>query len=170
MTKDAKIDWIRMHKPEIIAAYADMYGSKNSVAIIWDDIDDIHIEADPLYSADADLIYEGREMDPLYCRVMDDIYDADEWLKYTDDPNIIMSMCVDYADVRTWEEYRSLLQEDSVPNPLDIAYEIRQDDCYDSVYCEICDKMGAEERKMIEQVGDDIIDYIIDNIVRKEEV
>lgn len=166
MTKDAKIEWIMMHKPEIIAAYADMYGSKNSVAILWDDPDNIHIEADPLYSADADLIYEGIEMDPLYCRVMDDIYDADEWLKYTDDPNIIMSMCVDYADVRTWDEYRSLLQEDSVPNPMEISKEEE----YDRLYADIIKHMQIVERQAIEQVGDDIIDSIIDDIIRKEDV
>ncbi len=165
MTKQAKIEWILAHKSEIIAAYADMYGSKNSVAIIWDDLDDIHIEAEPLYSADADLIYEGREMDPLYCRVMDDIYDADEWLKYTASSNVITTMCMDYTDVRTWGEYRSLLEEDSVPNPLEIAQE---DD--PGAYEDIVKHMENAERQMIEQVADDIIDSIIDDIVRKEEV
>lgn len=168
MTKDAKIEWIRMHKPEIIAAYADMYGSKNSIAIIWDDLDNIHIEAEPLYSADADLIYEGREMDPLYCRVMDDIYDADEWLKYTGDPITTMSLCEDYADVRTWDEYRSLLEEDSVPNPLEISKEEGEE--YDILQADIIKNMQIAERQMIEQVSDDIIGYIIDNIVRKEGV
>ena len=158
MTNYEKIAWIREHKENIIDAYAEAYGGLVDVAIVWDDPDGIHIEQHPDNDSDLTLIYEGRDMDPIYCRVLDNIYDADEWLEYTDHPDEIKTMCIRETDAVDWDDYCETLWEDEGKNPLEIAEDCGNDD---AVY-EICEKMTNAERHMLDSVSDGIIDYIIE--------
>lgn len=163
MTMPSKIAWILDHKAEIIDAYADAYGTDCCVGIVWDDPDDIKIVRDPWDCADCDLIYDLHDFAPLYCRSLDNIYDADEWLNYTNDPDEVKTMCIRATDALEWDDYCETLREDDAPNPLEIARE----NGYESVYCEIISKMTAAEREAIDEVAEDIIDEITNNIIEE---